>query len=483
MYATANTMYVGGSFTNAGGIPAADRIAKWNGNAWSAIGPAIANNGSVFAIAVHDGKVYAGGNFTDAGGEPTADYLAVFDGVSWEPFCNAGGVPAFDLQVLALQVIDSNLYVGGTFQNANGIPSADYLVACDLNSGSPHSTVDGGGDFTGPVYDLATTSDGTLYAGGNFINLDGVVTADHVASYKGAWSGLGSTPIGGTVRGLHANGMDLYVSSDGSNIGDPRSDHLVKWNGSEYSPVGSDNTGANGYFPPSATVNEITMSGSLLFAAGSWQNANGAPTGDMIAYFNGTIWRPLGTNGASPPNGALNANTEGLAVFGGQLYAGGTSTNAGGDSKANFAASRSLRLPDAAISGPTGPEVGNNVFNSTATGQSKAIEIPRGTSKTFRIVVWNDGIVPTTFTLNGSGAAKGYSIKYIEDSSGTHGNITTAVKNGNYVTPTVAETSGFPMNVVVKLSSNAARKGSFVVKASSMPNHPVDAVKGVVNAK
>ena len=177
MYATASAMYVGGGFTNAGGIAAADRIAKWKGNSWSAIGSKpIAKNGSVFAIAVHNGKVYAGGNFTDAGEEPAADYLAVFDGVSWEPFSNLTGTPAFEGDVRTLQVIGSNLYVGGTFQNANGIPAADYLIACDLNTGAPTSTVDNDGDFTGQVNDLAVASDGTLFAGGAFTNLDQVET-------------------------------------------------------------------------------------------------------------------------------------------------------------------------------------------------------------------------------------------------------------------------------------------------------------------
>ena len=188
-------------------------------------------------------------------------------------------------------------------------------------------------------------------------------------------------------------------------------------------------------------------------------------------------------NGATSPNGALNHNTEALAVFGGQIYAGGASTNAGENAKADFAASRSLRLPDAEIAGPSGADVGNNFYNSTAAGQSKTIEISRGTSKTFKIVVQNDGIVRTRFKLKGTGAARGYSIKYLEVRRGTRGNITKAVKNGSYVTPTVPRSAGFRMDVVVKLSSKSARKGIFVVKASSMPNHPVDAVKGIVNAQ
>ena len=175
-------------------------------------------------------------------------------------------------------VVGSTLYVGGTFQNANGDKRADYLIGCNLATGTPSLTVDTDGDFTGAVYDLTATSDGTLYAGGTFTNLDGVATADGVASYKGAWHGLGTTPIGGIVRGLHARGMDVYISSDGVNIGGiAQADHLVKWNGSAYSAVGANAAGTNGYFPATTYINALTTSGSLLFAAGSWQNATGSP--------------------------------------------------------------------------------------------------------------------------------------------------------------------------------------------------------------
>jgi len=344
---TPGSLYLGGNFTNAGGIAAADRIVKWNGVKWSALGTTPLGNGSVFAIETHAGKVYAGGNFVNAGGKAAADYLAVYDGVGWKPFCNATAAPAFNaagFQVLALQVVGSTLYVGGTFQNANGDKRADYLIGCDLVTGTQKVTVDTDGDFTGAVYDLAATSDGTLYAGGTFTNLDGVVTADGVAAYRGSWQGLGTTAIGGIVRGLHAKGMVVYVSSDGVNIGGiAQADHLVKWNGSAYSAVGANGAGTNGYFPATTYINALTTSGSRLFAAGSWQNADGRPTGDVIASFDGRRWQPLGSNGAG--GGPWVGDTQALAVFGGRLYAGGGFTKAGGDAKANFATSRSLRLP------------------------------------------------------------------------------------------------------------------------------------------
>ena len=172
-------LLVGGSFTDAGGKANADRIASWNGTAWNAISSTTSqiSNGHVDAITYADGKIFAGGTFQNAGGDPDADFLAVFTGGAWLPFCNAVG-PAFGGNVTSLQVIGSTLYVGGEFQNGAGMASADYLLACDVTTGAVSSTVDNDGDFTGPVYALTADSGGTLYAGGGFSNLDGIVAAD-----------------------------------------------------------------------------------------------------------------------------------------------------------------------------------------------------------------------------------------------------------------------------------------------------------------
>src|SRR5262249_55378882 len=131
----AGTLLVGGAFENAGGVAAADYIAKWDGTRWQALG-AQTLGGAVNAIAARGGKVYVGGLFRDAGGNANADYLAVWDGQRWGPACS--GAPLGD-PVYALQIVGSTLYVGGTFRAGAGIGSADFLVACDLATGTPRS--------------------------------------------------------------------------------------------------------------------------------------------------------------------------------------------------------------------------------------------------------------------------------------------------------------------------------------------------------
>jgi hypothetical protein len=354
-------LYVGGSFVNAGGIADADRIATWNGSAWGALGPA-GLNGDVMAIVYHAGKVYAGGTFTNAGGNVDADFLAVWDGVSWEPFCTpTGSPPAFGGNVLALQVIGSTLYVGGAFQNGAGIAAADYLVACDLTSGAASALVANAGDSTGAVYALTADSNGVLYAGGTFNNMAGIPAADHVALWDGAsWHAMGSGPgpafgaVTGIVRSVTANGTDVYVGSDASDIAlIPQADNVAKWNGTAWSAMGSDTSGANGWFPAPTSINGMTTSGSRVFAIGAFQNANGDPLADVVASFDGSAWHPVGSNGGG--DGPLNASGHVLAVFDERLYAGGSFTSAGGDPLAQFAASYPLTTPPPPPAAPPPP--------------------------------------------------------------------------------------------------------------------------------
>ena len=68
-------MYVGGFFTDAGGVSSASRIARWDGSQWHALGGGV--NGPIYAIAVSGTSTYVGGEFTDAGGNPYADFVAV----------------------------------------------------------------------------------------------------------------------------------------------------------------------------------------------------------------------------------------------------------------------------------------------------------------------------------------------------------------------------------------------------------------------
>ena len=69
-------IYVGGIFSNAGGVPA-NNIAKWNGTSWSAVGTG--TNDAVNDFAIFNGELYVVGGFTTAGGI-SANRIAKWDG-------------------------------------------------------------------------------------------------------------------------------------------------------------------------------------------------------------------------------------------------------------------------------------------------------------------------------------------------------------------------------------------------------------------
>jgi hypothetical protein len=72
-------LYAGGSFTIAGGV-SANRVAKWNGTAWSPVGSGF-DCCYISALAISGSTVYAGGIFSMVGGAG----IAKWNGSSWSP--------------------------------------------------------------------------------------------------------------------------------------------------------------------------------------------------------------------------------------------------------------------------------------------------------------------------------------------------------------------------------------------------------------
>jgi hypothetical protein len=169
---------VGGSFTLAGGV-AANRVAKWDGTSFSALGSGL--NDQVAALTVFDDggglELYTGGYFTAAGGG-VANSIAKWDGSSWSALDSGMNGP-----VTALAVFDDGsgpaLYAGGDFTLAGGA-AANHIAKWN---GSSWSALDSG--TNGPVAALTVFDDGgglALYAGGYFTMAGGAV-ANHIAKW------------------------------------------------------------------------------------------------------------------------------------------------------------------------------------------------------------------------------------------------------------------------------------------------------------
>lgn len=369
-------LYVGGKFTMAGGAPAS-RIARWDGTAWSPLGPGLlgtvfaletfdegsgagpelfaagafvnpANHvakwngtswtwlgmgvaGDVNALATFDDglgggpALYAGGQFMTAGGAP-ASSLATWDGSQWSEV--GGGLNSL---VDTLEVLkdpsDASpaLFVGGEFHTAGGIPIL-HIARWDGSTWSPL-----GSGMNSTVRTIASFDDGTgvpaLYAGGYF-QLAGGFSARYLARWDGsAWShGQGLTGAVYALARDERGGSGVLVAGGGFSVAGAESSHgVARWDGSAWSGLGG---GVDGVVLALAFFDE--GSGPALFAAGKFTGAGGVAV-NHVARWDGTSWSPLGSglDGGYTPVHALAVYDDGLGG-GPALYAAGEFLLAGG---------------------------------------------------------------------------------------------------------------------------------------------------------
>jgi hypothetical protein len=227
-------LYAGGGFTTAGGV-GANRIAVWDGSAWSALGTGM--NGIVRGIAfAPDGTLYAVGDFTTAGGGG-ANRIATWDGSTWSALGTG-----FDASAQAVAVgPDGRVYAGGNFTTAGG----NAALAVAVWDGSTWSAM---GVGLNQVRSLVFGLNGILYAGGAF-TIAGGYPANRVAAWNGsAWSAMGDGIAGTTVYQLaidRATGLLYAVGVFTAADGHPAT-HYAVWNGSSWTSGDFQTTSAGG---------------------------------------------------------------------------------------------------------------------------------------------------------------------------------------------------------------------------------------------
>ena len=284
-------VYVGGSFTHAGGNPAS-HIARWDGSSWSALGSGV--NGGVYAVDYSDtGVLYMGGSFTQVGGSPI-NRIASWNGTSWSWL----GSGVNDC-VWACATNGSDVYVGGDFTEAGGIP-ANYIARWNGVSWSAL-----GSGLNDPVEAIAVNGS-EVYAGGSFTQAGGS-PANRIARWDGSsWSALGSG-VSGSVHAITLSDSDVYVGGWFSEAGWSPADNIACWNGSSWSALG---------YGVSSSVFAIALSGSDLYAGGAFTMAGGIPA-NFIAR-----WEPDSTGIEPSPDlepSALHASPNPTTV-GVELY-------------------------------------------------------------------------------------------------------------------------------------------------------------------
>src|SRR6187399_3200871 len=239
-------LYVGGVFDSAGGIPAKN-IAKWNGANWEQLGIGIIGSGewpaSVGALAVFNNELYVGGVFASAGGVPARN-IAKWNGTSWSAVGTGIGDVwrgiGFVESVNSLVVYNGELYASGFFTKAGSISAINIARW----NGTSWSAVGAGVGVVWPgtgIPEIAlsmTEYNGELYVGGKFLNAGGIAV-NNIAKWNGtSWSlpGIGVNDI---VYDMIAHKGELYIAGRFSSSANMPANNIVKWDGANLSALNS----------------------------------------------------------------------------------------------------------------------------------------------------------------------------------------------------------------------------------------------------
>ncbi|MBN1684314.1 MAG: hypothetical protein JW855_02615, partial [Gammaproteobacteria bacterium] len=270
-------LYVGGYFVEAGGI-SANGVAKWDGMNWSALSSG--TNSTVRALAQYNGNLYAGGSFTSAGGI-FANRVAKWDGANWSAL-GAG----LNNSVQALTQYNGDLYAGGQFTSAGGI-SASRIAKWDGSNWSPliYNSING---VNSSVFILRQLNDGLnddLYVGGYFTSTGGI-SANGIAKWDGSnWSTF-STGMNELVKDFIYYNGNLYAGGYFHYAGGTPVHYIAKWDGTNWSDSDLD-SGMND------NIYSITSHDSNLYVGGDFTQA-GTITANRVAKWDGSDWSPLG---------------------------------------------------------------------------------------------------------------------------------------------------------------------------------------------
>ena len=219
-------IYVGGDFTNAGGIWA-NNIARYDSttNIWYPFVDSVTKlngvNGPVRALYAGstsgDSGLYVGGDFTTAGGI-TVNYVARWNTSNWAPLTDSStaGIGT-DNSVYALISDNSDLYVGGNFTNA-GSQGINYIAKWNGNNWNPLTDSLGSQGTSGPVYTITWGSSLSypIVFGGTFTQA-GSQTATNIA----AWNNTDFTSLqdvfsqgtNDTVYALAVGGTNIFPTT------------------------------------------------------------------------------------------------------------------------------------------------------------------------------------------------------------------------------------------------------------------------------
>jgi hypothetical protein len=295
-----NEVFVGGWFTSAGGV-SANYVARFNTqtNTWSTLGTGSSNgvNNWVYELAVVGNEVYVGGTFTSAGGV-SANYVARFNTQTntWSTL-GTGSSNGVSGWVRALAVVGNEVFVGGLFTSAGGV-SANYVARFNTQTntwstlGTGSSNGVSGGIFSA-VYALAVVGN-EVVVGGTFTQAGGV-SANYVARFNtqtNTWSTLGTGSSNGVsggassyVSALAVVGNEVYVGGNFTSAGGVSANFVARFNTqtNTWSTLGTGSSnGVNNW------VYELAVVGNEVVVGGTFTQAGGVSANYVARWNSGT---------------------------------------------------------------------------------------------------------------------------------------------------------------------------------------------------
>ena len=269
-----------------------------------------------YSLRFNGNRLYTGGTGLQGGQLATNTLVNIFDGTNWTTI---GDITGGTTVIFDFAFIGSNVYVGGVFNQAGGIPAAG-LAKWD---GDRWSDV---GGFGGVVFEM--TTDGTnLYIGGAFANAGGIL-ATNIARWDGTnWSALGDGVgyygdfIYPSVNAMAWHNGELYVGGAFTNAGALAVMNLARWDGNSWSEVGGGVAGDPG-FQTGSPVTSLLFLGDDLYVGGNFNSVGNNIPVLNVAKWDGNTWSSLGSGLKAPAN---SPPVSALAFLGTDLYAAGNS--------------------------------------------------------------------------------------------------------------------------------------------------------------
>ena len=291
---------VGGFFDLAGGETAL-HVARWDGAEWSAIGSSGGVTGRVNALGVFAGELYAGGAMP----EKVLRYDAIGD--SWEVPFGFPDLAGYEINAIVADADD--IYFCGSLDV--GVVSYDGLVLTQIGLDGVNG------------YDLSVATAATIYRGQLVV---GGTRGSRVQTWNGvSWSPINELDLlepDRTVRALYVLDDVLYAGGSAGDDAAPAFNWIAAWDGVSWTDVGGARL-RRGLIGPETEELGITGLSSYqgdLVACGTFTMIDDVPV-NHIARWTGSEWRPLGSGVAIAD---LKRFPTTMLELDGSLYVGGS---------------------------------------------------------------------------------------------------------------------------------------------------------------